>query len=642
MVVPCFALAMACSDNSDATGAGGKSEEAATGPQPTASDCDVEKVAALSKGLETADARTRRDTVATQLAQACKLPDVVTDYIALAASPESSKVGSSKVGSSKVGSPHGVPEEAHATASEQQAKATRAVCTGAAIVLKRAESAPAGDRAGMLYDGCKLDRFGLIGRGEYSRLGTLSTVAFYTQKWMTDQGVPKEQAQSIARALLLLERVDFSRDGIAVPTLAHALGPVGHGTLVHVGPNAIDVNGKQVVALKDGKAVELAADEVLGTAPLLDALSRKEQGEAGANNRVLLVADSAAPFTAVAMVLDTAAQAGVAEVAFLAETAPLEYGTVPVMRRKTAFGGGPDQTLSVVVDDKGFSLRFGAQPSTRIDGNAEQPWNFEGLADYTTKFMAGHDTVTHASVVPVGGIPYAAVVQAVAILRGPECESAGACLLPNVSVGAASGDLGAIETRTRILGHSALLGSLSDDSAMFGSLSGSADVWGGLTGAEVGEAFGAGGLGLSGGGGGTGEGTIGLGNVGLIGKGSSGHGTGHGSGATKVPKVRASKATVKGSLDKEIIRRIVRAHINEVRYCYNKALSKDPALEGRVKVKFTIAATGAVTAAEVADSTVGDESVGTCIAKAAKRWKFPKPIGGGIVVVTYPFVLSAG
>jgi hypothetical protein len=32
-----------------------------------------------------------------------------------------------------------------------------------------------------------------------------------------------------------------------------------------------------------------------------------------------------------------------------------------------------------------------------------------------------------------------------------------------------------------------------------------------------------------------------------------------------------------------------------------------------------------------------------CIAAAVRRWEFPKPQGGGIVVVTYPFVLkSAG
>jgi tetratricopeptide (TPR) repeat protein len=120
-----------------------------------------------------------------------------------------------------------------------------------------------------------------------------------------------------------------------------------------------------------------------------------------------------------------------------------------------------------------------------------------------------------------------------------------------------------------------------------------ADVWGGLTGTEVGEAYGVGGLGLVGtgrGGGGTGEGTIGLGNTGLIGKGGGGGtGSGYGRGAGAgfggrgrgpIPMVRQAKAEVKGALDKDIIRRIVRAHINEVRYCYNQALARDPNAQG--------------------------------------------------------------
>lgn len=56
--------------------------------------------------------------------------------------------------------------------------------------------------------------------------------------------------------------------------------------------------------------------------------------------------------------------------------------------------------------------------------------------------------------------------------------------------------------------------------------------------------------------GGTGEGTIGLGNGGLIGKGSVRN--------NGVPRVRQSKAAVVGALDKDIIRRMVRYHINEV------------------------------------------------------------------------------
>ena len=179
-------------------------------------------------------------------------------------------------------------------------------------------------------------------------------------------------------------------------------------------------------------------------------------------------------------------------------------------------------------------------------------------------------------------------------------------------------------------------------------------MWGGLTGTEIGEAYGVGGLGLVGtgrGGGGTGEGTIGLGNVGLIGKGGgggTGSGYGRGSGAgfggrgTRVPRVRQAKAEVKGALDKDIIRRIVRAHINEVRYCYNQGLVRDPNLKGRVSVQFTIGPTGNVPVAVVQETSLKDGSVGQCIAKAVKRWKFPKPEGGGNVVVTYPFVLEAG
>ena len=163
------------------------------------------------------------------------------------------------------------------------------------------------------------------------------------------------------------------------------------------------------------------------------------------------------------------------------------------------------------------------------------------------------------------------------------------------------------------------------------------DMWGGLTGSEAGKAYGVGGLGLVGtgrGGGGTGEGSIGIGNSGLIGKG--------GGGGTKVPRVRQAKATIKGALDKDIIRRIVRAHINEVRACYNEGLAKDPELAGRVGINFVITATGSVGSSIVRASTIAKPAVGLCIAKAIKKWKFPKPQGGGNVIVDYPFVLSPG
>ena len=178
-----------------------------------------------------------------------------------------------------------------------------------------------------------------------------------------------------------------------------------------------------------------------------------------------------------------------------------------------------------------------------------------------------------------------------------------------------------------------------------------ADVLGGLVGNAIGEAYGVGGLGLVGtgsGGGGTGEGTIGLGNLGTIGKGGGGgNGSGYGRGAgglggrrAHAPDVIPGQANVRGSLDKEIIRRIIRRHINEVKYCYEQELTKKPELGGRIMVQFTIAASGQVIASVLQNSTMGNARVENCTVQAVRRWEFPKPLGGGIVIVSYPFVLT--
>src|SRR3954469_9064747 len=190
-----------------------------------------------------------------------------------------------------------------------------------------------------------------------------------------------------------------------------------------------------------------------------------------------------------------------------------------------------------------------------------------------------------------------------------------------------------------IFGRDSALGSDADN------------VLGGLIGNQIGEAYGVGGLGLVGtgsGGGGTGEGTIGLGNLGTIGKGGGGgNGSGYGRGAgglggrrAKAPDVIPGQANVRGSLDKEIIRRIIRRHINEVKYCYEQELLKKPDLGGRIVVQFTISAAGQVVASVLQTSTMGNIRVENCTVQAVRRWEFPKPLGGGIVIVSYPFVLT--
>jgi TonB family protein len=154
------------------------------------------------------------------------------------------------------------------------------------------------------------------------------------------------------------------------------------------------------------------------------------------------------------------------------------------------------------------------------------------------------------------------------------------------------------------------------------------DLLGNLIGGPVGQAYGATGLGLVG----TGK------SEGQIGKGAGGARGAKG----RSPASRGSGATndsVRGALDKEIIRRIVRRHLNEIRYCHQRHGGDG----GRTTVQFTIAPTGQVVASNVAKSTTGSRAVDRCVARAVGRWLFPKPKGGGIVVVSYPFVFrSAG
>lgn len=96
-----------------------------------------------------------------------------------------------------------------------------------------------------------------------------------------------------------------------------------------------------------------------------------------------------------------------------------------------------------------------------------------------------------------------------------------------------------------------------------------------------------------------------------------------------------------GKLDKEIIRKVVQAHITEVRWCYMAGLARNAELAGRFVVDFEIAATGEVSRAEIRESTLADAQVTACVAEAVRQWKFPRPEGGAVSVM-YPFVLEPG
>jgi hypothetical protein len=109
-----------------------------------------------------------------------------------------------------------------------------------------------------------------------------------------------------------------------------------------------------------------------------------------------------------------------------------------------------------------------------------------------------------------------------------------------------------------------------------------------------------------------------------------------------VPTIEAKQPVV-GEMDKDVIRRIVRAHIHEIRDCYNKGLAQDPTLAGKIAIEFTIGPSGKVEEAKAVDVTgFADPEVPKCIAEAIETWTFPEPRGGGRVTVSYPFNLVPG
>jgi hypothetical protein len=169
---------------------------------------------------------------------------------------------------------------------------------------------------------------------------------------------------------------------------------------------------------------------------------------------------------------------------------------------------------------------------------------------------------------------------------------------------------------------------------------------GGIKGTTVGDAGGVLGMGLKGsggGGGGTGN-TLGIGSVGTKGVagGSGSYGTGVGLGGKKSADIAiaASEPEITGSIDRELIRRVVRSHLDQLRYCYDVQLTKNPKLSGKVAVKWVVTEQGTVSSSVVAQTTTGNHELDTCVAGRVLTWVFPKPKGGGVAVVTYPFIFK--
>ena len=207
------------------------------------------------------------------------------------------------------------------------------------------------------------------------------------------------------------------------------------------------------------------------------------------------------------------------------------------------------------------------------------------------------------------------------------------------------------EMDRQIVDNAGIMGAMDDDalSQALGASGLSADIQGGIGGliGAQGTQIGSGGLGARGsgiGGGGTAEGLGGLGTKGT-GSGASGFGSGGGNFGQKgeggIAGVGGDPIVI-GALDRSLIDAVIKQHMNAIKYCYQRELTKNPALGGKIVIKFTIAKDGTTSSASTKSTTMSNQAVEQCIEGRFMRMQFPQPKGGGIVIVSYPFMFSPG
>ncbi len=133
----------------------------------------------------------------------------------------------------------------------------------------------------------------------------------------------------------------------------------------------------------------------------------------------------------------------------------------------------------------------------------------------------------------------------------------------------------------------------------------------------------------------------GKGKGGFGGLGKSGLGGSLGS-SLKVTPARAREVNpLGGGLEREMIEHVVRQRKDRIRLCYERQLNFIPQLSGKVTVHFEIDPAGNVLSSSLIEDTLQNKAVKECILTEVKTWTFPKPQGGVIVPVDYPFVFES-
>jgi TonB family protein len=109
---------------------------------------------------------------------------------------------------------------------------------------------------------------------------------------------------------------------------------------------------------------------------------------------------------------------------------------------------------------------------------------------------------------------------------------------------------------------------------------------------------------------------------------------------TSAPPEITGESSTHSDRSQSAIQRVVQREAQRLKRVFEDWLKRDPALSGRLTVKFTILPSGAVSNVSVVKSTMNNPEFDETILRYIKRWQFPEVPGGSPVEVVYPFVFE--
>ncbi len=91
--------------------------------------------------------------------------------------------------------------------------------------------------------------------------------------------------------------------------------------------------------------------------------------------------------------------------------------------------------------------------------------------------------------------------------------------------------------------------------------------------------------------------------------------------------------------DHQAINEVVTSHRSSIKMSYEKYLKRDPYLKGKITLRITISASGAVSSVIIAVNSTGNREFADEVVRKVKMWQFEQ-VTDGDVTVSYPFVFT--